>query len=67
MDDHMYDEMMSYAECDLLPRFREEYAGCGKMSDCPSYEEVQDLCTALNAVAKWAGYSKVNPTSFVEV
>lgn len=67
MDDHMYDQMMSYAECELIPRFQEEYAKTGKLSDCPSYEEMQDLCTALNAVGKWAGYDKVTPSTFVEV
>ena len=23
MDDHMYDQMMSYAECELIPRFQQ--------------------------------------------
>ena len=38
MDDHMYDEMWSYAENDLLPKFRDEYRKYGKMPSCPSYE-----------------------------
>ena len=42
-----------------------EYKEYRKMSLCPSYAEMQDLCTALNAVAKYAGYSKVTPSSFV--
>ena len=65
MDDHMYDQMMSYAECDLIPRFQAEYANKGVLSKCDSYEEMKDLCTALNAVAKWAGYGKVTPSSFI--
>lgn len=66
MDDHMYDQMMSYAECDLIPRFQKEYAEKGVMNKCPSYKEIQDLCTALNAVAPYAGYPKVNPSSFID-
>lgn len=65
MDDHMYDILMDYAECDIIPRFQAEYKEYRKMSLCPSYAEMQDLCTALNAIAKYAGYSKVTPSSFV--
>ena len=65
MDDHFYDIMMDYAECDIIPRFQSEYKEYKKMRLCPSYAEMQDLCTALNAVAKYAGYSKVTPSSFV--
>lgn len=66
MDDHMYDSMMSYAECDLIPRFQEEYGKHGTLAACPSYQEIKDLCTALNAVAPYAGYDKVTPRSFIE-
>lgn len=66
MDDHMYMQMMDYAKCELIPRFQEEYKKTGKLSACPSYEEIQDLCTALNAVGKWAGFERVSPSSFVE-
>lgn len=65
MDDHMYDILMDYAECDIIPRFKKEYQEYRKMRLCPSYAEMQDLCTALNAIAKYAGYSKVTPSSFV--
>lgn len=61
MDDHMYDLMFEYAECELIPRFKEEYKACEQAEQCKSYEEVKDLCTALNAVAKYAGYEEVNP------
>ena len=66
MDDHMYDQMLSYAECDLISRFQREYEECNKISACPSYKEMQDLCTALNAVAPYAGYAKRTPKSFIE-
>lgn len=66
MDDHMYNQMLSYAECELIPRFQTEYAECGTMAKCDSYEEMKALCTALNAVAPYAGYDKVTPSSFIE-
>ncbi len=65
MDDHMYDNMRAYAECELIPRFQKEYGQYGKMSACPSYQEMKDLCTALNAVAPYAGYDKVTPAHFI--
>lgn len=65
MDDHMYDQMMSYAECDLIPRFQQEYIACGKVTQCDSYEEMKDLCIALNAVGKYCGFEKVCPSSFI--
>ena len=65
MDDHFYDIMMDYAQCDIIPRFQSEYKEYKKMRLCPSYAEMQDLCTALNAVAKWAGYSKVTTYNFI--
>lgn len=65
MDDHVYDSVLEYAECDLLPRFRDEYSKCGKITACESYEEVKDLCTALNAIGKWAGFDRVTPSSFI--
>lgn len=65
MDDHMYDILLDYAECDIIPRFKKEYQEHRKMNLCPSYQEMKDLCTALNAIAKYAGYSKVTPSSFV--
>lgn len=66
MDDHMYDILMDYAECDIIPRFQAEYKEYRKMRLCPSYAEMQDLCTALNAIAKYAGYRKVTPSEFVK-
>lgn len=67
MDDHMYDEMESYAECDLIPRFRDEYKEYGKVSLCPSYQEMKDLCIALNAVAPYAGpqYTRKTPIYYI--
>ena len=65
MDDHLYSLVMDYAECDLIPRFQTEYKELGKMNLCPSYEEMKDLCTAVNAIAKWSGHSKVTPSDFV--
>lgn len=66
MDDHMYDQMLEYAERELIPRFQNEYRECKQISKCPSYKEIQDLCKALNAVAPYAGYERKTPKSFVE-
>lgn len=66
MDDHIYDEIMSYAECSLLPEFREEYKIFGKLSACPSYKEVKALCDALNVLAPYAGYARVAPRDLIE-
>ena len=66
MDDHMYDAMLDYAECELIPRFRKEYQEHGTMAACPNYQEMKDLCTALNAVAPYAGYPRVTPGSLLE-
>lgn len=66
MDDHLYEAMYSYAELELIPRFQTEYKELGKMKLCPSYQEMKDLCSALNAVAKWSGNSKVTPSIFVD-
>jgi hypothetical protein len=66
MDDHVYESVLDYAECELIPRFQEEYSKCHKVTACESYEEMQDLCTALNAIGKWAGMEKKTPKSFIE-
>lgn len=66
MDDHVYMSVLEYAECDLIPRFQSEYKECGKVAKCDSYEEIRDLCTALNAIAPWAGMERVTPSSFIE-
>lgn len=65
MDDHVYMRVLEYAECELIPRFQEEYRQCHKVTKCASYEEMKDLCTALNAIAPWAGMEKRTPSSFV--
>ena len=67
MDDHMYNLMMNYAQCELIPRFQSEYEECKAMNKCPSYEEIKDLCVALNAVASWAGYNKVTPSDLLDM
>ena len=36
MDDHVYEQVMSYAECELLPRFREECKHSRKITECTS-------------------------------
>lgn len=66
MDDHLYNKVMAYAECDLIPRFKREYRKVGIMGRCSSYEEIKALCVALNAIAPYAGYSKVTPRNFIE-
>jgi hypothetical protein len=66
MDDHVYAFVLEYAECDLVPRFQEEYRRCHEVTECGSYEEMLDLCTALNAIGKWAGMEKKTPKSFIE-
>jgi hypothetical protein len=65
MDDHIYNEILDYAECGLLPRFRNEFSQCGNMTKCPSYGEVQALCKALNAIAPYAGYGKTAPHNLI--
>lgn len=65
MDDHMYDWIKHYAECELIPRFQAEYEKYQVLKTCPSYEEMQALCVALNAVAPYAGYASVSPSDFV--
>ena len=66
MDDHVYEQVMSYAECDLITRFQGEYSRCQKVTDCESYEEVKDLCKVLNTIAKYAtGIDNVTPSSFI--
>lgn len=65
MDDHMYDDLLSYAECDLIPRFQAEFLEHKKMSSCPSYPEIKAFCTALNAIAPYAGYGKRKPSDFI--
>lgn len=65
MDDHMYDNVMNYAECDLIPRFQKEYKEKGTIKNCDSYKEIKALCIALNAIAPYAGYEKVTPSSFL--
>ncbi len=72
MDDHIYEMLLDYAKCELIPRFRNEYEaqvtkiGHGLMSRCDSYREMQALCQALNAIAPYAGFSKVSPRKFIE-
>lgn len=39
MDDHMFDFVESYGNCELVPRFQEEYKKYGTIRNCPSYEE----------------------------
>ena len=50
MDDHVYTQVLEYAECDLIPRFNEEYRKCGNIKACESYEEISDLCKILNTI-----------------
>lgn len=63
MDDHFFDRIYDYASCWLIPRFREEYRQYGKLSACPSFAEIQDLCKILNIAGKWAFGSRSNPWS----
>lgn len=66
MDDHVYMRVLEYAELDLIPRFQAEYKDCGRVTACESYEEIKDLCTALNAIAPWAGFDRVTPSNFAK-
>ncbi len=67
MDDHVYTQVLEYAECDLIPRFNEEYRMCGNIKACASYEEISDLCKILNTIAKYtSGIAKVTPKGFIE-
>lgn len=53
MDDHFFDRIMSYAECELIPRFQDEFSRFGSLAACPSYSEMQDFCKILNIADKW--------------
>lgn len=66
MDDHMYDNLLDYAKCDLIPRFKNEYKVNSVMSECASYEEVQVFCKALNMIGNWLGYEKMTPKRIIE-
>lgn len=65
MDDHMYELIMNYGKCELVPRFQAEYEKCQILKECPSYEEMQALCVTLNVVAPYAGYASVSSSDFV--
>ncbi len=67
MDDHLYDMVKSYAECELIPRFQEEYRRHKKMSDCPSYKEMRDFVIAINHIALYAGYNPVRVSDFTPI
>ena len=67
MDDHLYYSVKEYAECELIPRFEEEYRQHKKVSKCPSYEEMKDLCNVLTTIGKWAGFGKVKVTDYIPV
>ena len=58
MDDHIFNKVWDYAMLDLIPCFKDEFNKCGKMTECASYEEMQDLCKVLNIMAKYAGIDK---------
>lgn len=68
MDDHFFDRIMSYAECELIPRFQDEFSRFGSLAACPSYSEMQDFCKILNIAGKWAFGSHSNhwsPSDFI--
>lgn len=70
MDDHMFDFVESYGNCELVPRFQEEYKKYGTIRNCPSYEEVKDFCKVLNLILKWDSTRKdktpYTPSDFLE-
>lgn len=65
MDDHMWEMIMDYAECELIPRFQEEYRAVRRIESCPSNKEIEDLCKLLNVVSTWSGHARVTPGSFL--
>lgn len=65
MDDHMYEYILNYAECELIPRFQKECSECGVIKKCKSYEEIKALCVVLNAIAPYAGVYRKQPASFL--
>ena len=74
MDDHLYEYVMDYGNCLLIQYFNEEYKKYGKMSLCPSYEEVKDFCKVLNLILKWdftrnrnIEWYKVSPRDFLDI
>lgn len=66
MDDHMYEDVFNYAKCELIPRFQEEYLEYKKITKCPSYLEIKDLCTVLNIVSKYSGHNHLVPLNFID-
>lgn len=66
MDDHMYNRLWEYAECDLIPRFQIEYEETGNMLECASYEEVETFCKALNIIGDWLGYERMTPARIID-
>lgn len=66
MDDHLYGQVLAYAEAWLIPKFQQEYKETGKMKECAHYEEMKDLCKVLNIIVKYTyGISVKTPKDFL--
>ena len=65
MGDHLYENVMDYAECELIPRFQDECSQYQRFTDCPSYEEMKDFCNVLNIIGKYCGMSKLFLSDFI--
>ena len=65
MNEQLYEKMWQSAESWLIPEFRRQYVECGKVEDCPEYDQMRDFCQAVNIVGAWAGAPEVSPESIV--
>ena len=47
MNEQLYEKMWQSAESWLIPEFRRQYVECGKVEDCPEYDQMLELGRAL--------------------
>lgn len=66
MDDHMWYSVRDYGEYELVPRFRVESKEHKNITECPSYEEMRDYCKVLTLIGKYAGFSPVKPSDYLD-
>lgn len=63
MDDHLFDMVWDYGQCELIPRFNADYKKYGTAAACPSYPEIKDYCKVLNVLIKW-DYTRKDKTPY---
>lgn len=55
MDDHLFEMVLDYGKCELIPRIIEEYQQTGALKRCDSYDEALDFCRVLTILDKYGG------------